>query len=250
MNSGIQLKRIKLLIFRFFIENRNRELVFWTMAILLFSLSIQSGSSTTMIYLTGLIFASRMFKCFHIKSEAMLYLLIPATQLEKIIAAIFLSTFYFFGMVIITFLFGKILNFSILNLIFDNTNEIYILLTKGQSLGEQIVMGVEDLLQIFSSFAIIQGIFMLGALYFKQNTIAKTMLTIVLILIALSIIQGILFTNIVGHNFLSMNFNTIIYYLNNNDTLVNSEILSKISGYLFIAFLWIVSYFRLTEKEV
>lgn len=243
-------QHVSLLLARYFIENKNRELLFWGIATLAFSLSIQSSSNTGLIYLTGLIFADRMFKFFSNKPAAIHFLLIPATHLEKLISAILLSTFYFFGMILLSFSLGKIINFSILNLIFESDNAIYLFINQGQSLQDQFEMGISNLLTMFPTFASIQAIFILGSLYFKQNTIAKTMMSIVLILIGISTFQVLIFHNLMGDGLFDMNLSVVQYYFSNDEVMQPYKTWSIVFNYLFIAFLWVVSYYRLVEKEV
>jgi len=79
MDISINFNRIALLLKRFFVENKNRELMFWSIATLVFALSMQSGSSATLIYITGFIFASKQYSFFAFKPSGMHFLMIPAT---------------------------------------------------------------------------------------------------------------------------------------------------------------------------
>ena len=108
-----------------------------------------------------------------------------------------------------------------------------------------------SIFKTFGTFAFIQSVFLLGSIYFKRNAVGKTMLAIAFfgtILIAIEI----LFIRIsFGTYSLATNNLYLSHYDFNQSTTLN--VLSKtfeIGSYLVVPFLWIVSYFRLTEKEV
>lgn len=253
MNTIFSINRLCMLLKRYFIENRQRELTFWGGAILLFAWFPFSENNQTsffilLIFISGFIFAGRMFKIFNYTSGGMHYLLIPATHLEKLITAIILSTFYFVIMIVITFVIGRTLDTTIGNLYTGTHQPVYYELIQSTSKYSVYKQSGLTLFNMFFLFAAFQSVFLLGSIYFKGNAFGKTTLVIFIVSILLLIISNLLanlllclcgpdhqliFTSLTIHNIFSANsiFQTIIMYA-------------------FIPFFWLVSYFRLTEKQV
>jgi len=104
-------------------------------------------------------------------------------------------------------------------------------------------------LDMFIGFAIVQSIFLLGSIYFKRSTIGKTFLSIIVFSVVIGLIELIL---------LKLNFDTTsIQSQNINISLLEVksmfpglEVVGEIIKYATVPFFWVVSYFRLTEKEV
>lgn len=255
MNTTFSIDRLGLLLKRFFTENKQRELTFWgitTVVFLIFHLSgsIEKSISVQMfLFISGFIFAARMFKVFNYTPGGMHYLLIPATHLEKLITAILLTTVYFFIMILITYIIGTVLGTTLGNMLWGTNNPLHFELL--QSGGNYSVLNHSDitLLNTFIAFAGVQSVFMLGSIYFKGNAIGRTILVIIVISFALGLIEVLL---------LKVTFGT--YHLNGqsfNLTVPPGEnlfpdlkIVVDILKYALIPFFWIVSYFRLTEKQV
>ena len=103
MNKTLNINRLGLLLKRYFIENKQRELTFWGIATVVFMIMHQSQAVTMFLFIAGFIFASRTFKIFGFTPGGMHYLLIPATHLEKLVTNILLSTVYYFGMFLLTY---------------------------------------------------------------------------------------------------------------------------------------------------
>jgi len=55
MNTTLNINRIGLLLKRFFIENKQRELTFWGITIIIFMLMHQTESVAMFLYVTGFI---------------------------------------------------------------------------------------------------------------------------------------------------------------------------------------------------
>ena len=259
MNTTLNINRLGLLLKRYFSENKQRELTFWGITIVVFTLMHLAGSREKSIsvqmflYVSGFIFAARSFKFFNFTPSGMHYLLIPATHLEKLVTAILLSTFYYFVMILGTYIVGTILGTTIGNIFFDMNNPIQFALFQSNPdflvNGHAIYNSGPGLLNTFISFAGIQSVFMLGSVYFKGNAIGKTMLAFIALAIVLVIIELLL---------LKITFGT--YHLNGqmlnisitpeHNIFTGFQIVDSIFKYALIPFFWVVTYFRLTEKEV
>lgn len=258
MNTFFNINRLGMLLKRFFLENRQRELTFWGLATLAFiymhlSYPIVNSDKTSieviLIFISGFIFAARMFKIFNYTPGGMHYLLIPATHLEKLITAILLSTVYFIAMIVITHVIGTTLGTIMGNLYSGTNNPICFELihpTSEYSWYKQMEMTPFNTIFLFAAF---QSLFLLGSIYFKGNAFVKTTLAIIVAVFLLFHIHSILVEMIIktsGYTYQSH----IKYMALQFDMFSEKNISFTIIKYAFIPFFWIVSYFRLTEKQV
>jgi hypothetical protein len=255
MNATLDINRLGLLLRRFFIENKQRELTFWGITTVVFTLMHLAGAQEKSIsvemflYISGFIFAARTFKIFNYTPGGMHYLLIPATHFEKLTTAIMLSTFYYFAMIVITYTIGTTLGTTIGNFFFESNNPIVFPLF--QSVPDLYNNGHApmSLLNKFIFFAGIQSTFMLGSVYFKGNVIGKTFLAITAISIVLVLIE--IFLLKITLNTYHLDEQMMNVSISSEQTLLSAiSIVSKIFAYALIPFFWIVSYFRLKEKQV
>ena len=259
MNTTININRLGLLLKRYFTENKQRELTFWGIVTVVFTLMHLAGSREKSIsvemflYVSGFIFAARTFKIFNFTPSGMHYLLIPATHLEKVISAILLSTFYYFAMILATYIVGTILGTTIGNLFFETNNPIQFELFQSNSnswvVGQEIYNFGPTLLNTFITFAGIQSVFMLGSIYFKGNAIGKTILVIFAISLILGLIEIFLLKVTFGTYHLEGQMMRLTIPSGQN-LFPGLEIAGTIFKYALIPFFWVVTYFRLTEKEV
>ncbi len=256
MNTTFNFNRLGLLLKRYITENLQREMTFWGIAILAFMLVRNGDSVRFFLYITGFIFAANQFKIFAYTPGGMHYLLIPATHAEKLTASILLSTVYYFIMFLITYTIGNTVGTVLGNLIFSLNDpiDLSIFSTNAyvQNVPESLQFYVSNsIFKTFGTFAFIQSIFLLGSIYFKRNTVGKTMLTIALLVSFLTAIEIVFIKLSFGTYSLATNNIYLSHYDFNQSTTLN--VISKtfeIGSYLVVPFLWIVSYFRLTEKEV
>jgi len=259
MNTTLNINRLGLLLKRYFLENKQRELTFWGITMVVFTLMHLAGAQDKFIsveiylFISGFIFAAGTFKAFNFTPSGMHYLLIPATHLEKLVTAIILSTFYFFVCTLITYTIGTALGTTIGNIFLDMHNPIQF--TLFQSTPDFIVNGHSihkagnALLNTFIGFAGVQSVFMLGSIYFKGNAIGKTMLAI----IAVSIVLGIIEVFLLKATFGTYHLNGQMLNLSitpEHNMFAGAETVGTIIKYALIPFFWVVTYFRLTEKEV
>ncbi len=262
MNATLNINRLGLLLKRYFTENKQRELTFWGIVTVVFALMHLAGSNEKdisvqlFLYISGFIFAARSFKFFNFTPSGMHYLLIPATHLEKVTTSILLSIFYYFAMILLTYTVGTILGTTIGNAVFNLNNPIQFELFQSPEYNYVINNGIHTsyksgpgLLNMFIAFAGIQSVFILGSIYFKGNAIAKTILSIFGFAILLGIIEAILLKITFGSYHLDgQAINLSFSSVQNTSTVL--EIVSTIIKYALIPFFWVVTYFRLTEKEV
>ena len=252
MNTTLNINRLALLFKRFFVENKQRELIFWGITIAVFTIMHQVGSVEMFTYIAGFIFAARMFNIFSYTPTGMHYLLIPATHTEKLIVNIVLSTFYFFTMILITYVIGSVLGNLLGNMIFDWNKPLNFELFNDSISNAWSSDKHNGVFHLFMSFALSQSIFLLGSIYFKRSAVAKTFLSIILVAIVLGIIQYFIYRITFGSmhmNHVSINFN-LLNPIFVNEILPDYKIAGTIFKYALIPFFWLVTYFRLTEKQI
>jgi len=251
MNTTFSFNRLGLLIKRYFVENKQRELSFWGIVIVVFMIMHESTAIEVFFYVSGFIFAARMFKIFSYTPGGMHYLLIPATHFEKLITAILLSTVYFFIMLLISYSIGNALGTTLGNLIFNMQNPVSLDLFQMESItkvwANQVVTH-NGLVSIYLNFALIQSVFLLGSVYFKKNAMGRTFLTFIFITIVIGLIEVLILRVTFGtFSLTGQNMNLTI---SGDNLFPGFEQAGKIVKYLMIPFFWIVAYFRLTEKQV
>lgn len=252
MNTTFSFNRLALLFKRYFTESRQYELSFWGIVIVIFMIIHQKATVEIYMYISGFIFAARMFKVFLYTPGGMHYLLIPATHTEKLVVNIILSTFYYFAMILITYTIGSFLGTLLGNLILSTNNPVTLDLFNSATVSGSWYNHADNSLglwDIFLTFALLQSVFMLGSIYFKGNAIGKTFLTF----IALAFFFGVLELLLVRITFGAFHLDRH----NLNLSVSSGEELSsafktamEIFKYALIPFFWLVSYFRLTEKQV
>ena len=251
MNTTFSLNRLGLLIKRYFIENTQRELSFWGIVIVVFMIIHQTTTVEIFFYISGFVFAARMFKVFGYTPGGMHYLLIPATHLEKLVTSILLSTVYYFIMLLITYIIGSFLGTTIGNAIFSLNNPVSLDLFQMDSVtkawGNNVVKQ-EGFWNIFFSFALIQSVFLTGSVYFKRNVIGRTFLAFILVCILLGIIEVLIFRLTFGS--LNLNGQSFNLSISGDKLFPGFESATQVLKYMMIPFFWLVSYFRLTEKQV
>lgn len=250
MNTTFSFNRLGLLLKRFFVENSQKELTFWAISLVIFMLIQNPAGVGMFIMISGFVFASRMFNSFGYTPGGMHYLLIPATHLEKLVTGIILSTFYFLVCILACYFVGGTIGTHLGNLIFSTDNAVHFQLFETADAMNNISPTYDSsYIDMFISFAIVQSIFLLGSVYFTKNIIGKTMLSIIVFVIVLGLLELLLDKFING----ASGLHTYTYHFqlfNPNPMFPGSDILGEILKYATAPFFWVVSYFRLTEKEV
>jgi len=254
MNTTFKFNHLVLILKRYFIENKSRELTYWGMMILVFTFVHSSGSTKIILYIMGFIFASKQFKSFAFTPGGMHYLLIPATHLEKLISAIFLTTIYYFTMFTITYSIGNILGTTLFNLVFTQSTPVvwdFLSATGSHSFGNDINFSMgNSFLEMIINFLILQSVFMLGSIYFKHNAIGRTMLSIFAIYFVFGMIELFLFKVIFVD--ISVLRGMSSFNLMAGNSILQTNLMNglKVFSYILIPLFWTVTYFRLTEKQV
>ena len=262
MNTTFNIKRLGLLLKGYFIENKQRELTTWGIITIAFIFAHEKTIFYLILFIGGILFATRLFKNLSNTPNAIQYLILPATQTEKLVASILLNTVYYLVMTLAVYIIGNLIGYGIYHLsilpsfinepYFSNTFNLFStiktksVMINGHFLKETMSYQF-SLWILLRKFAFVQSLFMFGALFFKRNSIVKTLLALSAIGFVLLIIELILLKITFG----TFHLNSSIIKPETGDFLVDSNYFVRVYGqYLLIPFFWVASYFRLTEKEV
>ena len=255
-------KRVGLLFQRYFTERFRTELIYWgIMAIVFMFLRNNFPAMFALILIAGVFYASRFFKEIHHSGNGVAYFMIPATQLEKLTVAIVMTTLYYFAMMMIVYVIGNLAGTFLNNMLadmdflrsgsnmtfFNHSSLRWIIFEEVLKLQNVFsVFGVEYIqwiVLIFIAFLIHQSLFLFGSIYFKKNQAFKTFAVIILFYLLLGILMEIEVKLILG-DFKSLAGIDLELW---NRMVVTTV---KIFYSLLSPFCWLVSYFRLTEKQI
>jgi len=252
----LNFNRLGLLFSRFFGERSRYELIQWiTMTIVFMFLRNNMAGMAIAILVSGVVYASNFYKEIHSPGNGAAYFMIPASQLEKTILGVVMTSFYYFVMIIIAYVIGNLLGTLLFNMLASLNDIIGIDLFHHSPLQWSLLhISIEPwldktehnnfILFLLRLFLIGQSIYMLGSLYFKRNHFFATFLTTIVIGLILLIVFAtearLLFGNfnVTPNQSLSYDFSHTV-----------GSILKSVI-WLIPPFFWVVSYFRLTEKQV
>jgi len=254
MNTTFSFNRLVLMLKRYFIENKNKEIMYWSILVLVFTLIHKAETAKTILYVMGFIFAARQFKSFAYTPGGMHYLLIPATHLEKLVSHIILTTVYYFTLIMITYSIGNIIGTNLYNVIFSQSVPVsweFFNSANGHSFGNNLdLLQGNAFLEMIVTFLLIQSTFLLGSVYFKRGSIGKTYLTIFAFFLVIGIIELFFLKGFFSDISDMRKINTFSYINDSTGTFALIINGCKIFTYLLIPYFWTVTYFRLTEKQV
>ncbi|HLP05670.1 MAG TPA: hypothetical protein VK152_09600 [Paludibacter sp.] len=248
------LSNVILQVRRYFWENLNSELSFWAIITLLFTILDQRDFVIAVLFLSGVYKTARISKEIRSNKKNIRYFLLPISHAEKAGAFFLLNTVYHFimtitayciGNLLVTFTYHQILHLQVpvnwdlfQKTISIDTNGVYQLKTENAFWG------------ILMFFALSQSVFALGTLYFKRFAVTKTFFSVVLILGILLFTQVVLFKTLWSVKHLENALYPSLLMINNSTlpAFVNTIVVS--GSCVALPFLWITSYFRLSEKQV
>jgi hypothetical protein len=256
MNAIFDFKRIGLLMQRYYLERFQGELMFWGVSIIcmmFFRNSVDGVLGFAIV--VAIIRNASFFREIHSPTNRINYFMIPATQIEKFVASLFYTIIYFWCMVFVVYIIGNILGTWANNLLANTGLLSNILGFRHQDLNWVVfdfikIAGVGDTLVSFVGILIIQFVFLLGSIYFKKNQLVKTILALVIIGLFFALISGFAAKQFLADNteMLASGFN--LKLLLKAPIMKSMGIILNIFFYLLTPYLWLVSYIRLTEKEV
>ena len=250
-------RRMGLLFQRYFIERFRSELIYWGIMVIVFVFlrnNIQPMSGLIMI--AGAFFAARFSREIHHTTNGGAYFMIPATQLEKLTVAIVMTTLYYLAMMIMAYVIGNVtgtlLNNALASLdflpvhhstlqwdFFEKVNPNFLVLNNN-------AVDFNYSAPFFVGFLFFQSLFLFGGIYFRKNQTFKTFAAFILFILILAIFIGIELKYIIGDF-------SATFSIAKNDLELWARMVEytvKIIFYLLPPFFWVVSYFRLTEKQI
>jgi len=247
--SIFNFNRFGLLFQRYFMERFNTEAIYWSIMVITFALIRNVVPiMSALILIAGAFYAARFFREIHSPSNGVAYFMIPATQFEKLIVSILMTTVYFFTMMIVSYVIGNFLGAFLNNMLAN----IDLLPFQHSSIQWKLFSNISTpfkesyfLFTIFKLFLLHQSIYLLGSIYFKNNHFFKTFLAINIIQLFLLIVFIIELRLFFGFGGLNININNLSYDFG----MTVGKIMRSII-YALTPFFWVVSYFRLTEKQI
>ncbi|GHU72981.1 hypothetical protein FACS189413_16820 [Bacteroidia bacterium] len=263
MNSNIlNFNRIGLLFRRFFTEQLHGEAIRWAIMVIVFIFirNFPTGIGLTII-ISGAFFAASVFRNIHRPNDGNSYFMLPASQLEKWIVGLIIGIFYFFAMMILCYVTGNLLGTGLNYLLAQvpffsdilplfHTSDLHWVFFENISLNVNFNSNCipESFPLVFALIFIhIQSLYLLGSVYFKHSQVWKTFFAWNIFQISLLIFAIVEMYIFKGETNISIN-NSLGQY---NSWL---EIAGNV-GFAFLFYIlppifWIISYFRLTEKQV
>lgn len=196
----------------------------------------------------GYILSSSMFKDAHDKSRNIYWLTLPGSTFEKMLSRLLISSVFY--AILLTLLYPVLaaISESFNLLLFGIRHSWFNPFSK-------------EVLQLIPYYLVSQSIFFAGAATFRKHPFAKTLLSITLFQIALSIIGAVLARVIFGSLFQTMQN----IQFNDTDFLrFTGFSMSELTGFgrfviiaakvffwgILAPFFYVVAYFKLAEKEV
>jgi hypothetical protein len=253
MIKEINIKSILLLLRRYFLENVYREIMFWSVIALLFTVLDQRDFVIMIMYIGSLVFSNHLYKELwngHIGTH---FLMIPATHLDKLITAIILNTVYYFIMMIISYVIGNLLIIfiyhTLLQIPIPVNWDLFIASYTYFDNGIMQVSQSNEFWRIFGTFATIQAFIMLGSLYFNRSYTLKTFFSLMTLFLVLLAIQIVFFKTIWDVKHISNAIYPVFIMINDSTIPLAITNSINIASYFLLPFLWVVCYYRLTERQ-
>jgi hypothetical protein len=230
-------KNIFNLLRRYFIESGRKDITTFALIVLIITivsfLSVSGNISDSMmvflLFLMGLLYASRIFNIFQPAGRAIHFLTIPASNIEKTIANGFLVYIYYNILLIVALLLGNFLGGMAHKLLNPEYHYIF-----------YMPFSLDNLILIL----VFESIFLFGSIYFKQRAAIKT----ALVIIAFFLFFIILDTSLVGRYFIHSNPESIkeAEHIFNSINVDLIEYTISIFSFVFFNFM---TWLRLRETE-
>jgi hypothetical protein len=258
--SKFSFDRLMLLFSRYFAERKQTEAIYWGIMILAFCFMRNWITGTGMlIFVAGVFYAARFLREIHSSTNGPAYFMLPATQLEKMTVAIVMTHFYYFAMMMVCYVIGNLLGTAFTNLMasvpfieagYMEINDLFFPIPLQWVLfevhdGHWPFTGVVFWSVFFKIFLVLQSVFLLGGIYFKNNQVFKTLFVTNVVQVALFVLFVLEMKLFVGE------WESLEHMSQQEGKEFFAQLGRVMSGValVFMAFFWIVSYVCLTEKE-
>ena len=227
--------------------------MFWCMITFIFTILDNRVFVLIVLFISGLIYSIRLHKDLLRGKNSLHFLMIPATHTEKISAAIILNTFYHFGMTLLAYTIGNLLVTMIYHFILKMAVPV-----NWDLFQEPSIINVNGIPQLYVKnvfwsvlglFAFSQALFTVGSLYFRNNVVFKTLFSIIGFAIVLLLLQLLIFKTFWNVKHLTNAFYPMLVVITDFNIPTVFKNAFVYGSYVLTPFLWLVSYFRLTERE-
>jgi len=199
------------------------------------SMDAQGIGFTVGIVILGIVYADRAFSETKGKLKGMAFLATPASQLEKLLNAIFYTSVLFPIAFLLIFL-------AVDGLFYVGLNATGLVKMDAISLVKLGSIG-----NFIRPLLIIQSVYMLGSIWFGKRSLLKTTLAIVLFYGLLIFVAAFIFNMSISKEYYNDSIPGIHVTLSNEFSVVEwaNNLL-----WLLPPFFWTVAYFRLAEKQI
>lgn len=196
----------------------------------------------------GFILTSSMFRDVHDKSRNIYWLTLPGSTFEKLVSRLLISSLFY--VILLTLLYpvlafvSELFNVAVIGIRHDYFNPF-----------------TKEIMRLIPYYLVTQSIFFAGAATFRKHPFAKTLLSLAVFQISLSIITVLFLRIFFGKYFntvQNMNFNESDFLKFSGYSMASVTGFARfaiMSGKIFFwgilaPFFYVLSYFKLSEKEV
>ena len=203
--------------------------------------------------MVGTFYASQYFRDLGSAPKGINFLLVPASTFEKLLCAILFTAVFFFGTLVATFYLADIVMIKIADSISPGENRSLInIFTAGRIYFEE-----GTTLNVLPIFFSLQAAFLLGAVWFKKYSFIKTIISGFIIFFGLFLLVFLCYDQLMPKGDYSNALLTSyrVHTEGQDDRLVQlpgwmGRLVYYTLLYAIAPFLWIVTYYRLKEKQV
>lgn len=273
MNS-FSFQRWSLLVGKHWVENRKRYLLstiaIFALLIFYFTFNLLAHDTDPMdrsvqivgyflgLFGIGCLFAGQFFSPLGSKSKGAYYILTPASALEKLLTALFYVVVIFFTVYTAVYYLANVIMIAIANNLHPfyatsavKTVPINVFYEYNWGLGDANLMYF-----FLLAFFAVQSAFLLGSIYFNQYGIVKTAIVLFVGFLLLAFLEGYLLHKFLPDGDHQEGLAEYVSYVNSKpDKVVKlspmvDQVIFFLGKFAIAPFLWLVTYFRLTEKEI
>jgi hypothetical protein len=273
MNQFFSFNRFSLLVSKHWADNKKRYLlsviafigllIAWFVFTMLVDSRFPMGTGLQMVtfffalFVVGSFYASQYFRDLGSRARGINFLLVPASAFEKILCSLLYTVILFFIVFTSLFYLVDVLMLAIakgfLTTVIPNNDQGLMNVFKSA----RLPIEGESKLNILLIFFSIQSAFLLGSVYFEKYSFIKTAISGFVIFLIVFFFVYFLYDTMPEGQYVNQFLTS--YRVENHgkgdDYLVKipvwlGQVLHYILMYAVAPFLWIVTYFRLKEKQV
>jgi len=276
MNPTFDFGRWGLLVRQHWIENKKRYLLSMAAAagilFMWFSFvaiaddtfpmdpDVQRGTYFFLLFVSGCFYASQFYRDLGSRSRAINFLLTPASSLEKLLVSLFYAVVLFFVVYTAIYYAVDAIVVTLINMFHPsyteaNANGVVYQASVVNVFGR--VGRVNGTPLFFAAYFAVQAAFLLGSVYFEKYSFVKTVIGLFVVLLALWLVNAFLFEAILPEGGYLWGFGSIrvTNAEGGADYLIElpagiKDTIAALAKWGFPLFFWLVTYFRLKEKEV